>query len=184
MKTCASLALILTLALLAGGCGGDDDSGDAGAAAGGSATSADGSGGDSSSDGSVASGGAGDSASPEKAEFVEQANQICVQNKEDQFAAFSAYPEEHPEESQKEIAISIVDAVIVPSMESLSGELSDLEVPPGDEEQVEEVTVAIDEVAKAADASDGDLTTKAFGEKIQRARTLAREYGLEQCDLR
>lgn len=186
MRLIAALVIALVLALVAG-CGGDDDEGGAGGDGGGSAAtttagSADGGSGDGGEAGSAGAG--GEEASPEKAAFVEEANQICVQNKEDQFAELSAYAEERPNQAQSELEIAVVGDVIVPSVESLGAELGELEPPSGDEQQVNRIVVSIEEVADAAAKSGGELRTKDFGEKIQTARSLARDYGLEECDLR
>ncbi len=164
MRKSATLAVFLT-ALAVVGCG-NDDSGNAGAAADG-----------------TADGGPITTSSISKAEYVEQADAICAQNTKERFAALTAYGQKESGASQKERLAGAVDAVIIPSIEEEAEELRELGAPAGDEDRIEALVFAFEDVARVARANES-LLADPVGEKIREARRLGREYGLTECNFK
>jgi hypothetical protein len=116
-----------------------------------------------------------------KAEFIEQGDQICERAEKDseseaeEFAEENDFELEKASEEQLEEAIS---EVLVPALDRQVDELAALGAPEGDEEQIDELIVALED----ASADVADDPSQAFeGEPLKKASELADDYGFKVC---
>jgi hypothetical protein len=148
-RTFAILISVLALAGVAAGCGGDDDS--------------------------------SSSAEPlTKAEYVKQAETFCKDLYKDvqkQLAAAAKAQEGVP--ASKKSEEQLVNTIIVPTLEKQGNELSQLGTPEGDEEQVDEILVALDKVRQEAETNP--VGTLAKPDPFLEVDQLMKDYGIEAC---
>jgi hypothetical protein len=127
----------------------------------------------------------GGSASISKAEFTKEAEAACKKNEEALQKDFQAFVKKHSNVTEPTEAdyTELVDVVFVGNIEAEMKELRAIEIPNGDEEQVEALLDAREESLKKAEAESEEAITKS--EKVfGKASTLAKEYGLEACSQR
>lgn len=130
-------------------------------------------------------GGNGDqttTASIGKAEFVKEANAICVKGEEklhSDFVAFSNEKNDNPNPSKAEYE-EFIDRVIAPNMSRQTAEIRALGVPAGDEVRVDELLSAAEEGLQKAKENPEFVTTR-NRELFAKAIKLATAYGLAAC---
>jgi hypothetical protein len=132
-------------------------------------------------DDSSSSSGGGEG-STTKAEFVQQANQICEAGKREGLEATSAYAKERADSGQSRRALisAALRNAFLPEVQDQVDEIRQLEVPAGDQEEVDEYLEAMEEaIADSAKTARASLTS--FGANFQRSADLARAYGLTGC---
>ena len=127
----------------------------------------------------------GDSASISKAEFIKQAEAACKKGEESiqkDFKAFVTRYESAAKPTKAELA-ALVNAAFSGTIEAEVRELRAIEIPSGDEEQVEALIDARAESLKKAEAEPEEAiadSEKVFG----KASRLAKQYGLKACSER
>ncbi len=156
------LASVLAVAALAAGCGGSDDD-----------STNTGTGGSTNGDTTTAA--------LTKAEFIEKGDAICekanesIEDEADDFAKENDIDTSKPTQKQKE---EVIVAVVAPSVRTQSEEIAELGAPSGDEDQVEEIIVSLED-ATAEIEDDPSLVFE--GEPLKEAGRLAEDYGFEVC---
>lgn len=154
-----TVILPLAAALLLFGCGGGDSEGDSG--------------------GQITV----ESGSLTKAQFVEQAETVCQERREEFERDYRAFlnnlsPASSPSE-ERDQAGQLVDTIIVPVYRKLIDEIGSLGAPDGDEQ---EVTSFLEAVQR--NLSKGEAEPKAFlqsNSQFDEAAKLATAYGLTGC---
>ena len=156
LKTTA--VAVIAIAVFALGCGGSDDSSSA------------------SDSGEDASG------SSSKAVFVKQGNAACLKQRQNAFGQIAAYEEKHRSEGLPEAALrrKAFKVVILATIEDELAALRNLEVPAGDEEEIEAILGAEQE---AFDVASGPETNsyREINSKFRPADEMLRDYGLSDC---
>ncbi|MBK5219794.1 MAG: hypothetical protein JJE35_08415 [Thermoleophilia bacterium] len=117
-----------------------------------------------------------------KAEFIKQAEAICVKGNEaiegevEEFADDNEVDTEDPTKAQQE---EVITDVVAPGTKQQVEEIADLAAPSGDEEQIE----AIVESVESGTTELEDQPELLFGEKnpLAEGSKLARAYGLKEC---
>jgi hypothetical protein len=146
----AVLAALVAMAALIAGCGGGDD-------------------GDETSE------------SLTKVEFIKQGDRICEKANEqseteaEEFAKENDFTLEKATDEQLEEAVS---EVLVPNLNQQAEELDALGAPEGDEEQVEEIIVSLEDAAGEIEDEPGLVFE---GEVLKEPSKLASDYGLKVC---
>jgi iron-sulfur cluster repair protein YtfE (RIC family) len=127
----------------------------------------------------------GGSASISKAEFTKKAEAACKKNEEELQKDFKAFVKKHAKVTEPTEAdfAELVDVVFSGNIEAEMKELRAIEIPSGDEKQVEALLDAREESLEKAEAEPEEAITKS--EKVfGKASKLAKEYGLEACSQR
>ncbi len=121
------------------------------------------------------------SAALTKPEFIKQADAICgeaserSQTEAEEFADENDFTLNKANEKQLEEAVT---AVLVPNLNEQAEDLTALGAPEGDEEQVEAITVSLEDAAAEIEDNPGLV----FGaEVLKEPSKLAEEYGLKVC---
>ena len=127
-------------------------------------------------------GGGGSSSGPlTKAEYVAQANKICVKENKRVEEEIENYAGEHNlryrTPSKKDFEREAED-VFAPSVERKIDQLQELEPPANDEQTVDKMLSAAE---KGLQEGKSDFTTLISGQALGEARKLATEYGLKEC---
>jgi hypothetical protein len=124
------------------------------------------------------------SASLTKAQFVKQADAICVNSNKEIESEFESYAKEkgwdenkEPSKDQQEEAI--VD-VVAPNIQGQVDEIKDLGAPEGDEETIETMLAAVEEGVEELEENPGQLTEEGKN-PLAKGSKLARDYGLAEC---
>lgn len=182
------LAAILAVASLIVGCGGGDST--AGSSGGGESAAARGGGaagrGEATGEGGGAAGGGeapGEGAEAGAGEsgrtaFVSQANGICEGTKRKFEAGAKAVVEKT---GGKEDTLALVESALVPALEDEVEELRQLEVPQGDEKEVEAIFAAIEKVVAKAKQSPKTIAGEPY--PYQEIESLGSRYGLTSCPI-
>ena len=152
----ALLAIGMAIALAAGvaACGGGDSSGDSSTAA------------------------------LTKAEFIKQADKVCVDGEEaleaegEEFAEENEFDLENPTEEQKE---EVVLEVIGPALHNQGEELAALGAPEGEEEAVEAIVNALETGADEIEDDPQILIEGKENPALEEASELAADFGLTEC---
>jgi len=142
--------LALAALLVLGGCGDDEDE----------ATSA-----------------SNDQATIVKADFIQAANAICEQRGEEVKAKSEKILAASGEKPRNVVAKELVEEAVAPAFEREADEIRALEPPAGDEEQVEELVDAIDEMVAR---TRNDLSANR-DYPYRKTENLAAAYGLPDC---
>lgn len=143
---------VLALAAVAAGCGGGDDSGDS------------------------------SSTTLTKAEFIKEADAICVKGNEaieeevEDFAVDNDVDTENPTKEQQE---EVIADVVAPGTRAQVEEISELGAPSGDEETIEAMVEAVETASTELEDDPGQLLEE--GNPLAEGSKLAREYGLKEC---
>lgn len=134
----------------------------------------------------VAGCGGGDSTTDEtvtltKAEFISQGDAICKEANEENEAEAEEFAEENGftlEKASKDQLEEAVAEVLVPSLNQQMEELDALGAPEGDEDQVEEIIVSVEDAAEEIE----DDPSLVFEEKtLRKPGQLAAAYGFKVC---
>lgn len=145
-----AIAVLVALAALVAGCGGSDDTTD-------------------------------ETVTLTKAEFIKQGDAICKEANEENETEAEEFAEENDfklEKASKGQLEEAVAEVLVPSLNKQVEELDALGAPEGDEEQVEEIIVSLEDVAAEVE----DDSSLVFEEKtLEKPSQLANAYGFEVC---
>lgn len=146
----SAIAVLVALAALVGGCGGGDDTTD-------------------------------ETVTLTKAEFIKQGDAICKEANEENESEAEEFAEENDftlEKASKEQLEEAVAEVLVPSLNKQVEELDALGAPAGDEDQVEEIIVSLEDVAGEVEDDPGLV----FEEKtLEKPSQLANAYGFKVC---
>jgi hypothetical protein len=152
------LIMTMAIAAIAGGCGDDDASG--------------------------GYGGSSDSAS-DKAQFVKAANDVCARSKRQiqrdvqEFAA--SYAASHPDNPSPSAALpGGLRQIAIPAVQRQLNEIRELDVPVGEDDQVEAIAAAMQQGIDAAKRQPLRTSTQ-FVQGFKRFGELARRYGLKTC---
>jgi hypothetical protein len=176
---------VLVIGLLMAACGDDNDSngGEAGGGGNGAVTNDEGSA--SGDEGAGSEGEEGESgeegaSSISKAAFVKQANQICAEAKQriggEVNAAFRGQNNEVEGNAE-----AITSQILIPGLEAELSELQALGLPNGDEEEVETMLAAIQEIIDEGKADSKTITAQP--EPYVGAEKPADKYGISACPL-
>jgi hypothetical protein len=162
----AAIAGVLVLALVGVGCGSDSSSG--------------GSGGDGGSDGIESTEVTESSIS--KAQYIKKAEAVCEKATEQLEADFGTFVKQqgNPEKPSEAVYEELLEAVVTPNISVEIEELSELEVPEGDADEIEamlEARVESIEIAEEEPKAIIQNTAKVFA----KASKVARAYGLKAC---
>lgn len=147
----AVLAALVAMAAFVAGCGSDDD---------------------------------GDSTTAEsltKVEFIKQGDRICEKANEQSETEAEEFAEENDftlEKASKDQLEEAVSEVLVPNLNGQAEDLEALGAPEGDEEQVEEIIVSLED---AAGEIEDDPSLVFEGEVLKEPSELAKDYGFEVC---
>lgn len=116
-----------------------------------------------------------------KAEFIKQGDAICKEANEENETEAEEFAEENDftlEKASEEQLEEAVAEVLVPSLNQQVEELDALGAPEGDEEQVEEIVVSLEDVAGEIE----DDPSLVFEEKtLEKPAKLASSYGFKVC---
>ena len=152
----ASALTAIVLGAIVAGCGGGDDS--------------------------SSSGGDETAAALSKAEFIKQADAICLKGNEsiaseaEDFAEENDVDTEDPTEAQQE---EVVSEVVGPGVRQQAEEINELAAPSGDEAEIEAMVKAVESGAEELEEEPKALLE---GENpLGEASKLARAYGLKEC---
>lgn len=129
----------------------------------------------------VAGCGGGDD-SPTKAEFTAEASSICKSREKERSDGVTKYtaqfnPENIPTKKEQE---ALVLLVILPPIEAMGKELSELDPPSGDEKQVEAFVNSMLGTAEEL-KENPDKILKAKKDPFLETRERAIKYGLKEC---
>lgn len=127
----------------------------------------------------------GGSASISKAEFTKQAEAVCKKSEEKLRKDFTTFVEKHKNVTKPTEAdlAELVGAVISSNIEVEVTKLRAIEMPSGDEEQIEALIDAREESVKKGEAEPKEAVAdseKVFG----KSNKLAKAYGLKACSQR
>jgi hypothetical protein len=129
----------------------------------------------------VAGCGGSDDSAPTKAEFAEQANEICEASTKKQRAAFKKIVESNPSGSNESaLAAKFVNGVVLPADQRQVEELQTLEAPSGDEQQVKAMVAAMQQGVETAEKQSPQKFVRAES-ALKKGRSLAKAYGLKAC---
>ncbi|HEY5942592.1 MAG TPA: hypothetical protein VIT89_07025 [Solirubrobacterales bacterium] len=150
----AAVAALVALSVLIAGCGGGDETTD-------------------------------ETVTLTKAEFIEQGDAICQKGNDrsekeaEEFAEENDFDLEKASNEQLEEAVS---EVLVSNLNQQAEELDALGAPEGDEEQVEEIIVSLEDAAGEIEDDPG-VVFEGEGEVLGKPSQLATDYGFEVCGL-
>lgn len=122
----------------------------------------------------LATAGCGGDAAPSRAEFVEDANAICVKQRDE----LDAKREEDPGPLNKAEAVKNAREETLPSYQQRVDEFRKLRPPKGDENIVKTI---IDAEQKGVDESKADLGLLLGRAAFVRANEVERPYGVTEC---
>lgn len=123
------------------------------------------------------------SVSISKAEFVQEAEKICIRESDKANARVAPYVERNKEagggsKSEEDLQAEAIEAVVLPSVERQIDQIRDLGVPTGDEDQVEDFLTALGDAIEVF--REAPLTPRANA-AFSRVNRVGRAYGLERC---
>jgi hypothetical protein len=116
-----------------------------------------------------------------KAEFIKQGDAICKQGNDqsekeaEEFAEENGFTLEKASDEQLEEAVA---EVLVPNLGRQAEELDALGAPEGDEEQVEEIVVSLEDAAEEIEAEPRIVFD---GKVLEGPSELAEDYGFKVC---
>lgn len=120
-------------------------------------------------------------ASLTRAEFVSQANAVCVRGTKERSAKFreaakEAKPGQTFSDADRE---QVVRDVLIPPYRKVIEDLKKLGAPEGDEQEVEAIVEAMEEAADKVEADPGPAVQSTV--QFTEANKLSAEYGLTDC---
>jgi len=146
----AALAALVALAALLAGCGGGDETTD-------------------------------ETVTLTKTEFIKQGDAICKKGNDQSEKEAEEYAEDNDftlEKASKEQLEEAVAEVLVPNLNQQAEELNDLGAPEGDEKQVEEIIVSLEDAAGEIEDDPGLVFDN---EVLEEPSELADDYGFKVC---
>lgn len=163
------LAVFLVASMLAAvvvGCGGSDNSSDSGTDAAGAV-------------GSVSV----DTSSLSKAEYIEQAEKLCLKASQKYLPALLEYMQSHEnaKQSEEELIADAVDHAVVPKFQILIDELRELGAPEGDEKQIEAFLAAMLQATEGLERRNTLSLEDDIDREFSNAGELALDYGIVNC---
>ncbi len=130
-------------------------------------------------------GGGDDDDTVTKAEFIKRADKICQKVDGTQVGEFQAYTQKRLATlnrlSFNEREEKLAAAVYVPSMKEEIKELEALEVPPGEEQKVDEVFAEMNAALKVFAKDPTSYLEGGPSDPFNKTAKLAREYGFISC---
>jgi hypothetical protein len=181
---------LIAVLLLVGCGGGDDDGATAGGSGSDSASANSESASDAGSGGSDSSDGSGETASIGKAAFVKKAEAICKATVGDVLSKAGPVIEKElgvtpkydaaSEKKREAVESRLVTEVMAPALRSEVEQLEALGVPPGDEEQVNEILDSIQDLVTRT-TNNADALVDYNSEEMAASNALAERYGLKEC---
>lgn len=122
----------------------------------------------------------GESNSLTKAEFVKQASQICDEiDKETQKNLEAAARSQEGVPPSKNTEEQLVNNIVIPALQKQSEQLGELGAPEGDEEEIDAIIGALDDVA--ADAEANPVGVAAEPTPFREVDELMKDYDLDDC---
>jgi hypothetical protein len=146
----AALAALVALAALLAGCGGGDETTD-------------------------------ETVTLTKTEFIKQGDAICKDGNDQSEKEAEEFAEDNDftlEKASKEQLEEAVAEVLVPNLNQQAEELGELGAPEGDEEQVEEIIVSLEDAAGEIEDDPGLVFDD---EVLEKPSELADDYGFKVC---
>jgi len=146
----AAIAALVALAALVAGCGGGDETTD-------------------------------ETVTLTKTEFIKQGDAICEKANKQSETEAEEFAEDNDftlEKASKEQLEEAVAEVLVPNLNQQAEELDGLGAPEGDEEQVEEIVVSLEDAAGEIEDEPGLIFQ---GEVLKGPSELAEDYGFKVC---
>lgn len=133
--------------------------------------------------GAVGCGGGSDGTTVEKAEFVDQANDLCAKIGKEIAAAGATIIKESKDPTSAKVQTEITGKVLVPSFEKELQRLRALEAPSGEEQQVQRVMAALKETATRLRTAPPIETNSSFkaNHPYRPGEEIAAAYGLTAC---
>jgi hypothetical protein len=118
-----------------------------------------------------------------KDEFVKRADAICAKGTENLGKELSAYLEQQAStaKTESEVAAEAIQAVVLPEVEAQIEKIESLEVPSGDEGEIEAFLEAQRRAVASLEKRKNLSLTTDLDPAFQGSGKLAREYGLESC---
>lgn len=116
-----------------------------------------------------------------KAELIKQGDQICEKANEQSETEAEEFAEENGfklEEATEEQLEDAVREVLVPSLSQQAEDIEALGAPEGDEEQVEEIVVSLEDAAGEIEDDPGVVFE---GKVLTEPSELAEDYGFKVC---
>jgi hypothetical protein len=116
-----------------------------------------------------------------KVEFIKQGDQICEEANEQSETEAEEFAEENDfklEKASDEQLEEAVAEILVPSLNQQIEDLEALGAPEGDEEQVEEIIVSLEDAAGEIEDDPGIVFE---GEVLKEPSELAEDYGFKVC---
>lgn len=179
----AALAAAMLLAVPGCGGGGNSDSSASSSNAGGSSSA----GGSASAEqeGEDTTAGAGgeeatNTSSLTKAQFLKQANKICLGGEKQMTAELEKALAGGGQAEQQQALVRATHEVVLPQVQSQIDELRALGLPSGDEQQVEAILASMQEAVETAEGRSNG-TIRDLGPVFERAGAMARQYGINGC---
>jgi hypothetical protein len=120
-------------------------------------------------------GGSSQAETLKKPEFIKQANAICAESQKERDKAVTSATE-----GAEPSKVQLVTDTILPTIQEMTEELSELGAPEGDEKEVQAIIDAINSAAKEV-AAHAEGTLEEDVEAFKHADQLAEEYGLTDC---
>lgn len=116
----------------------------------------------------------------DKKAFLEEANAICAEGKSRGLARVRVYLKRHEESSESKATLiaQALEVEFLPQIGKQVEEIRELDVPPGDEQQVDAILTAMEEAVDRAGRRGGSGQP---GLSFKRSASLARGYGLTDC---
>ncbi|HYG96812.1 MAG TPA: hypothetical protein VD741_06850 [Solirubrobacterales bacterium] len=116
-----------------------------------------------------------------KAELIKEGDQICKKANEQSEGEAEEYAEENGfklEDATEEQLEDAVREVLVPNLTQQAEDIEALGAPEGDEEQVEEIIVSLEDAAGEIEDDPGIVFE---GKVLEKPSQLAEDYGFEVC---
>jgi hypothetical protein len=116
-----------------------------------------------------------------KTEFIKQGDAICKKGNDQSEKEAEVFAEDNDftlEKASKEQIEEAVSEVLVPNLNQQAEELDELGAPEGDEEQVEEIVVSLEDAASEIEDEPGTIFE---GEALKEPTKLAKAYGFKVC---
>jgi hypothetical protein len=116
-----------------------------------------------------------------KVEFIKQGDRICKEANEQSETEAEEFAEENDftlEKASKEQIEEAVAEVLAPSLNQQAEDIAALGAPEGDEEQIDEIIVSLED---AAGEIEDDPSSIFDGEVLKEPSKLAEDYGFKVC---
>lgn len=112
-----------------------------------------------------------------RADFIQDANAICARQREEMKSKSERIFQEAADKPQTAAARELIEKIVAPGFEREVEEIRELEPPPDEEAELEEVLVAIEEMVERTRA---DLAADR-GFPYRKTEKLAAAFGLPDC---